>query len=130
VNFLTTTDIRFVASVLIGNRVLLAVPDAESVIHIVELVGDQFQVPAELPNNRMPGEKHSCAAFGWMLVAGREQLRLYYGSRPAGATTGPFVLTYQDLLWFQPSLAVVNQELVRLRALLEQAGNVLGQATP
>jgi hypothetical protein len=129
-NFLTTSDIRFVASVLIGVRVLLAVPDAKSVIHIVELVDGQLQVPVELLNNRMPGEKHSCAAFGWVFIAGREQLRLYYGSRPEGATTDPCFLTYQDLPWFQPSLAVVNQELVRLRGLLEQSGNVLSQAVP
>lgn len=128
-NFLTTWDIRFVASVLIGSRVLLAVPDAVGVIHIVELVNDQLQAPQDFPNNRMPGEKHSCAAFGWVLIAGgRERLRLYYGSRPDGATVGPFLLTYQDLPWTQPSLAAVNQETTRMRSLLEQAGNILGQA--
>jgi hypothetical protein len=128
-SFLTTADIRFVASVLIGGRTLLAVPDAESVIHIVELIGGQLQVPQDFPNNRMPGEKHSCARFGWIPAAGgREQLRLYYGSRPEGAMTGPFFLTYQDLPWTQPSLASINQETTRMRSLLEQAGNVLGQA--
>jgi hypothetical protein len=32
------------------------------------------------------------------------------------------------LPWTQPSLASINQETTRMRSLLEQAGNVLGQA--
>lgn len=96
-----------------GNRILYACvmvggAYGNDIISILEYSIQQARLvpPPEIGGLRVPGAKHAAPRLIWLpAVDGVRQLRLYYASRPDGATSGAFRLTYFDLPFYDPAPA-------------------------
>src|SRR3712207_1992457 len=84
---LSSNDQRFTASCRDATgRIFVAWHDANLNIVLCEDVGNKLQYIA----GPVPGSKSSCVS---LLIAENDYVRVYYGSRPAGVTSGEFPLT-------------------------------------
>lgn len=84
---MSNNDQRFTATCRDANgRIFVAWHDADLNIVLCEDMGDRLIYRA----GPMPGAKASCVS---LLIAEDNYVRVYYGGRAAGASSGPFPLT-------------------------------------
>lgn len=84
---LSSNDQRFTATCRDATgRIFVAWHDRDLNIILCEDVGSKLQYIA----GPMPGSKSSCVS---LLIAEPDYVRVYYGSRPPGVTSGEFPLT-------------------------------------